>query len=161
MHITRFTVATLQYTLTDDAGEVLDSSDDGEPLAYVHGVGGLIPGLEAQLEGKSEGDAFSVRVAPEDGYGARDENLVARVPRTNMPAGAPLAVGTQFEARGPGGSQVVTLVKVEDDAVWLDANHPLAGVHLNFAVTVLGVRAATAEELEHGHVHGPDGHHHH
>ena len=160
MQITRHTVASIEYTLTDDAGEVLDTSRGHGPLTYVHGTGGLIPGLEAELEGKEAGAALKVRIAPADAYGERDEEMVARVPRTQMPSGAPLAVGTQFQARGPQGSQVVTLVKVEDDAVWLDANHPLAGVHLTFDVSVVEVRAATAEEIEHGHVHGPGGHAH-
>ena len=160
MKITLNTVASIEYTLTDDAGEVLDSSTGREPLTYVHGVGGLIPGLESELEGKIAGDALKVRIAPADGYGERDEALVARVPRSNMPGGTPLEIGAQFQARGPEGSQVVTLVKFDDEAVWLDANHPLAGVHLNFEVKVVTVRKATREELDHGHVHGPGGHHH-
>lgn len=160
MQIKKHTVAAIQYTLKDDSGEVIDSSSGGEPLTYVHGVGGLIPGLEAELEGKRAGDALKVRIAPAQGYGERDENLVARVPRSQMPSGAPLEVGMQFQARGPEGAQVVTLVRLEDDAVWLDANHPLAGMHLNFEVSVVSVRAAAPEEIEHGHVHGEGGHHH-
>jgi FKBP-type peptidyl-prolyl cis-trans isomerase SlyD len=160
MKISEHSVVSIDYTLTDDSGAEIDSSRGGDPLTYIHGVGGLIPGLERELEGKSIGAAFKVRIAPEDGYGMRDENMVARVPRTQMPKGAPLEVGMQFQAAGPEGVQVVTLVKVEDDAVWLDANHELAGVHLNFEVTVVAVRDATAEELEHGHVHGPGGHQH-
>jgi FKBP-type peptidyl-prolyl cis-trans isomerase SlyD len=160
VQIARHTVASIDYTLTDDDGNVIDSSSGGAPLAYVHGLGALIPGLESQLEGKRKGDALKVRIAPADGYGERDEQMVARVPRTQMPKGAQLELGMQLEARGPDGGQVVTVVKLEDDAVWLDANHPLAGVHLNFAVTVVDVRAASAEEIQHGHVHGPGGHHH-
>lgn len=160
MKIQENSVVSIDYTLTSDEGEVLDSSQGGEPLTYIHGMGNLIPGLERELEGKGMGVALKVRIAPEDAYGVRDEDMVARVPRTQMPKGAPLEVGMQFQAAGPEGAQVVTLVKVEDDAVWLDANHPLAGMHLTFDVTVVAVRAATAEELEHGHVHGPGGHHH-
>jgi len=160
MKISEHSVVSIDYTLTNDEGVEIDSSRGGDPLTYIHGVGGLIPGLERELEGQSVGAAFKVRIDPADAYGVRDENMVARVPRTQMPKGAQLEVGMQFQAAGPEGVQVVTLVKVEDDAVWLDANHELAGVHLNFEVTVVAVRAATAEELEHGHVHGPGGHHH-
>lgn len=160
MKISEHSVVSIDYTLTNDEGVEIDSSRGGDPLTYIHGVGGLIPGLERELEGKSVGAAFKVRIDPADAYGIRDEAMVARVPRTQMPKGAQLEVGMQFQAAGPEGVQVVTLVKVEDDAVWLDANHELAGVHLNFEVTVVAVRSATAEELEHGHVHGPGGHHH-
>lgn len=160
MQITLNTVASIEYTLTDDEGNVIDSSSGGAPLTYVHGVGALIPGLEAQLEGKQKGDALKVRVAPADGYGDRDEQMVAQVPREQMPKGAPLEVGMQMEARSPEGRQIVTIVKLDDQSVWLDGNHPLAGVHLNFAVTIVDVRAATQEEIEHGHVHGEGGHHH-
>lgn len=161
MQIARHTVASIDYTLTDDDGNVIDSSKGGPPLAYVHGLGALIPGLESQLEGKTAGDALKVRIEPKDGYGERDEEQVARVPRSQMPSGAELEVGMQLEARGPQGRQVVTIVQLDDEAVWLDANHPLAGVHLNFEVTVVEVREATAEEIEHGHVHGPGGAHDH
>jgi len=160
MKISDHSVVSIDYTLTDDSGTELDSSRGGDPLTYIHGVGDLIPGLERALLGKGIGAAIKVRIAPEDGYGLRDENMVARVPRSHMPKGAPLDVGTQFQASGPEGEQVVRLVKVEDDAVWLDANHELAGMHLNFEVTVVAVRAATDEEPEHGHVHGPGVHHH-
>lgn len=160
VQITRHSVASIEYTLSDDQGNVIDSSSGGPPLVYVHGLGALIPGLESHLEGKRKGDALEVRVEPKDGYGERDEQMVARVPLEQMPKGAPLELGMQLEARSPEGSQVVTVVKLEDDAVWLDANHPLAGVHLNFKVSVVDVRAATREELEHGHVHGPGGAHH-
>lgn len=160
MQIQLNSVASIDYTLTDDSGEVLDSSSGQGPLTYIHGTGGLIPGLESELEGKAAGATFKVRIAPENAYGVRDEGMVVRVPKSQMPQGQELEAGMQFQARGPEGVQVVTLVKVEPDAVWLDANHPLAGVHLNFDVTVVAVRQATAEELEHGHVHGPGGHHH-
>jgi FKBP-type peptidyl-prolyl cis-trans isomerase SlyD len=160
MQIATHTVATIDYTLTTDEGEVVDTSQGSEPLAYVHGVGGLVPGLEAALAGKRAGEMLRVRVEPAEGYGERDESLVARVPRTQLPGGAKLEVGMQFQARGPDGTQVVTLVKLDEQAAWLDANHPLAGMALNFAVTVVAVRAATPEELEHGHVHGAGGHHH-
>ena len=154
MQITKNAVGVLEYELTDDEGEVLDTSAGRAPLAYVHGTGSLIPGLENELEGKSAGAAFKVKVPAEEAYGPRIEELVQSVSRSHMPADVELQVGMQFEARGPQGSQVVTVVKIDGDDVTLDGNHPLAGVTLNFDVKVVEVREATAEELEHGHVHG-------
>jgi len=159
LQITKNTVAIIDYTLTDDDGEEIDSSSDGEPLRYIHGVGDLIPGLEEELEGKRAGDSVKVRVPPEKGYGERDEALVQDVDRKHLPAEVELELGMQFQAQGPAGLLVMTVVDIGDDTVRLDANHPLAGVALNFAVTVRDVRPATEAELEHGHVHGPGGHH--
>jgi len=161
MQITKNAVATIEYELTDDAGEVVDSSKGSDPLAYLHGAGNIIPGLESELEGKTIGDAFKVRISPEDGYGPRRDEMVQDVPREQFPDDAEIQPGMQFQAQGPsGGVHVVTVVGVQGDQVKLDANHPLAGVHLNFDVKIVEVREATAEELEHGHVHGPGGHDH-
>lgn len=161
MQITKNAVAMIEYELKDDGGELLDSSKGHDPLPYLHGAGNLIRGLEAELEGKSGGDAFQVRIAPEDAYGVRDDKMVTDVPRAELPKDADIQPGVQFQAQGPDGQQqVVTVVGVEGDKVKLDGNHPLAGVHLNFDIKVIEVREATAEELEHGHVHGPGGHHH-
>lgn len=161
MHITKHAVATIAYTLKDDDGEVLDTSSGREPLAYVHGVGSLVPGLESELEGKTAGDSLEVRIPPEEGYGVRQENLVQDVPRDRLPASPDPEVGMQLRATGDGGEEfVLTIVAIEGDTVRLDGNHPLAGVPLNFAVEVVSVREATAEELAHGHVHGPGGHAH-
>ncbi|MFT5153501.1 MAG: FKBP-type peptidyl-prolyl cis-trans isomerase SlyD [Planctomycetota bacterium] len=160
MQIDKNTVALIEYKLTDDQGEVIDSSDGGDPLAYLHGAGNLIPGLEAELQGKGGGDAFKVRIAPEDGYGERKEEMVQEVPRTQFPDDVEIEAGMQFQAPGPDGAAVVTVVGVEGDKVKLDANHPLAGIALNFDVKIVEVRTASAEELEHGHVHGPGGHQH-
>lgn len=160
MKITKHSVATIEYTLTADSGELLDTSDGHGPLAYVHGVGALIPGLEDELEGRQGGDVFEVRLPPERGYGERDEGMIQDVSRQAMPEGAEIEVGTQLQAETPGGMHVVTVVEVGEDHVRLDANHPLAGQHLNFKVQVVGVRPATPEEIEHGHVHGPGGHAH-
>ena len=160
MQITKHAVAAIDYTLTDDSGEVLDTSQGRTPLAYLHGVGGIIPGLERELEGKAAGDSFEVRIAPEDAYGVRNEAMVQDVPRSQMPDGVEIQVGMQLQAQTNAGPQVVTVVDVAEESIKLDANHPLAGVHLNFAVKVVEVREATAEELEHGHVHGPGGHDH-
>lgn len=160
MRIAKEIVASIEYELTDDQGQVLDSSKDGPPLSYLHGAGNLIPGLETELEGKGSGDAFKVRIAPENAYGERHEEMVQAVPRTQFPEGAEIEVGAQFQASTPSGDHVVTVVGVEGDEVTLDGNHPLAGKHLNFDVKVVEVREASAEELEHGHVHGPGGHQH-
>ena len=160
MQITKNAVAEIEYELKDDGGEVLDTSRGRDPLAYLHGAGNLIPGLEAELEGKTSGSSFQVRIEPQDAYGVRREELVQAVPRTQFPDEADVQPGMQFQAQSPSGAQVVTVVGVEGDQVTLDANHPLAGVALNFDVTVVAVREATPEELEHGHVHGAGGHAH-
>ncbi|MEQ1569707.1 MAG: peptidylprolyl isomerase [Myxococcota bacterium] len=153
-------VATFHYTLTNDAGEVLDSSDGHEPLAYLHGAGNIVPGLERQLAGKGSGDEFATRVAPEDGYGLR-EGEPQPVERKAFPPDAKIEKGMTFHAQTPDGDVIrLTVDRVEADTVWVDDNHPLAGVALNFAVRVVEVRDATDEEIEHGHPHMP-GHHHH
>jgi FKBP-type peptidyl-prolyl cis-trans isomerase SlyD len=160
MQIANQTVVTIDYTLTDPKGEVLDSSKGEEPLTYIHGAGNIVPGLENALTGKSVGDSMQVTVAPIDGYGERDEELVQAVPRERFPGASSIEVGMRFHAQGSDGSQVVTVVAVDDKHVTVDANHPLAGTTLAFDVTVLEVRDATADELEHGHVHGKGGHEH-
>ena len=160
MQITKHNVASIEYTLTDDGGTVIDTSEGRGPLTYLHGAGNLIPGLEADLEGKSAGDAFKSRIEPANGYGERNDAMIQDVPRSQLPPEVDVQVGMQFQAQGPGGVQVVTVVGVEGDTVKMDGNHPLAGVTLNFDVTVVEVREATAEEIEHGHPHGPDGNDH-
>lgn len=160
MQITKNSVASIEYELKDDDGVVIDTSEGGEPLTYLHGVGNLIPGLEAELEGKGSGDAVRVRIEPNNAYGERHDERVHDVPRSELPEGIEIEPGTQLQAQGPDGIQVVTVIGVEGDTVKMDGNHPLAGVHLNFDVRVVDVREATAEELEHGHVHGPGGHEH-
>ncbi len=160
MQIASNTVAFLDYELKDDDGKVLDTSKGSDPLTYLHGRGNLIAGLESELEGKAGGDTLQVRIPPEQGYGLRNEELVQDVDRSEFPPDADVQAGMQFHARTEGGSRIVTVVSVIGDAIKLDMNHPLAGVALNFDVTVVQVRAATEEELAHGHVHGPGGHSH-
>jgi len=160
MNISPNKVVCIHYTLRDEAGTVLDSSSGRAPLAYLHGRGNLVPGLEAALEGKSAGTSFEVAVAPEQGYGIRDERLVQIVPRTKFGDAAEITPGMQFKANGSGGARVVTVMRVERDLVTVDANHPLAGKTLYFQVEITEIRRATREELTHGHVHGPGGHHH-
>ena len=155
MQIAPRKVVTIDYTLTDDEGEVLDTSKGGTPLSYLHGTGSIVPGLESALEGKKAGDALKVTVAPAEGYGDRDERLVQEVPRDRLPADE-VELGMRFEVRGDQGELTVTVVSMDDANVTLDGNHPLAGVTLSFDVTVVEVRDATAEELEHGHAHGED-----
>ncbi len=160
MEITADRVVTIHYTLKDDAGAVLDSSAGGEPLAYIQGHGNLVPGLEKALEGKPDGHSLAVAVAPEEGYGLRDEALVQRVPKRSLQGAGDIKKGMQFQARTDDGMRLFTVQAVVGDMVTLDGNHPLADQTLHFDIRVVGVREATAEELEHGHVHGAGGHHH-
>lgn len=160
MQIEKNRVVTLNYTLRDDQGTVIDSSSGRGPLAYLHGKGNIIPGLEDALAGKAEGDTLDVTVAPERGYGPRDERLVQIVPRAKFGEVQGLAVGMQVRVHGQQGARIVTVVRVDRDFVTVDGNHPLAGRTLHFSVEVTGVRKATHEEVTHGHVHGPGGHHH-
>ena len=160
MQIADRCVASFHYTLTNAGGEVLDSSRDREPLAYLHGAGNIVPGLEKALQGRAPGDRFDVSVAAEEGYGERHDELVQEVPRDAFRGVDTLEPGMQFQAQTPQGALSVTVTKVEADTVTVDGNHPLAGETLNFAIEVTGVREASAEELEHGHVHGAGGHEH-
>jgi FKBP-type peptidyl-prolyl cis-trans isomerase SlyD len=160
MQIKKHRVVTLAYTLKDNDDRIIDQSDDGS-FCYLHGASNIIPGLENALTGRAAGDELSVSIPPEQGYGVHDVEKTQAVPRGMFPAEEEIVAGMQFHAQGPEGQQlVVTVVKVEDDRVTVDGNHPLAGEQLNFDVKVLEVREATGEEITHGHVHGPDGHHH-
>ena len=160
MQIAKHTVVAIDYTLTDDDGQVLDSSEGRGPLSYLHGTGGIIPGLERELDGKQVGDQLQVAVAPEDGYGERNEALQQDVPREQFDGIEDLDLGMQFRVDSSAGPMVITIVQIAGDVVTIDGNHPLAGVNLNFAVTVRDVREATEEELAHGHSHGSGGHTH-
>jgi FKBP-type peptidyl-prolyl cis-trans isomerase SlyD len=153
-------VVLIHYTLKDDAGEVLDSSAGGEPLAYIQGHGNIVPGLEKALEGKKGGDAVAVTLTPDEGYGTRNAALVQRVPKRSLQGSGEIRKGMQFQAQTDEGLRVFTVTAVVGDMVSLDGNHPLADQTLHFDVEIVSVRAATAEELEHGHVHGVGGHHH-
>ena len=160
MHIKKDTVVSIDYTLTDKNGEVMDSSKNSEPLSYIHGIGNLIPGLEKELEGKEPGDSFKVSISPEEGYGVRDEKQVQVLSRDAFEGVESLEVGMQFQVRHDEGNQLITIIDIEGDKVTIDGNHPLAGETLNFDITVVSTREATKEELEHGHVHGEGGHQH-
>lgn len=155
MNITKHKVAAIHYTLRDSNGNILDSSQGGNPLYYLHGENNLIPGMEEGLEGRTKGDKLQLDVTPEKGYGRRDPQLVEEVPRRAF-GNQNLEVGMQFEDNE---GQVITITKVGPETVTVDANHPLADQNLHFDVEVLEVRDATPDELAHGHVHGPGGHH--
>jgi FKBP-type peptidyl-prolyl cis-trans isomerase SlyD len=159
VQIAKNNVATINFRLSDDRGNLIDESTENDPVVYLHGVGNLVLGLERALEGKSKGDSISVVVSPEDGFGNRDDSLVQEVPRDRF-EGDSVEIGMQFQARTPGGVRVFRVVEVKDDVVRVDGNHELAGETLHFDVKVLDVRSASAEEIEHGHAHGPGGHHH-
>jgi FKBP-type peptidyl-prolyl cis-trans isomerase SlyD len=156
MQITKNKVAAIHYTLRDNEGTVIDSSEGREPLHYLHGAGNLIVGMEEGLEGKSKGDKLDLKISPEKGYGEKDDTLIQQVPRSAF-GGQEIKQGMRFSTNQGG---VVTVTKVGLESITVDANHPLAGVELNFAVEVVDVRNASAEEITHGHVHGPGGHHH-
>lgn len=161
MQIADNAVVAIDYTLRNDEGEVLDSSEGAQPLVYLHGAANIIPGLEQALAGKQAGDEFKVSIEPEDAYGEYSLELVATLNRSMFEGVDELQVGMQFHASAPdGGMQVVTIRDLDGDQVTVDGNHPLAGQHLNFEVKVASVRAATDEEVAHGHVHGEGGHHH-
>lgn len=160
MQIAKHKVVAIDYTLTGPDGAVLDSSDGREPLAYLHGAGNIIAGLETELEGKTKGDSLDVTVAPADGYGERNEALIQQVPRSMFEGVDKIEPGMRFNAMSDAGPRAVVVAAVDDDGITIDGNHPLAGMELRFAGTVMDVREATEEELEHGHVHGAGGHHH-
>lgn len=157
MQIADHCVVSFHYTLTDDAGAVIDSSSGREPLAYLHGAGNIVPGLEEALGGRAAGDRFKVAVAPEEGYGVHHEGLVQQVPAAAFAGVDSIEVGMEFHAQGPQGPLAVTVTAVDGDTVTIDGNHPLAGKTLHFEIEVTSVRASTEEERMHGHVHGPGG----
>lgn len=161
MKIEKGRVVDIDYSLHLGDGEIVDRSEPGEPLTYLHGEGEIVPGLENALEGMEVGQQKKVVVAPDNGYGPRDEERVQRVPRKAFPPGFVPEVGMELSAQGPGGEEIPFVVqKVEDEVVTIDLNHPLAGKTLHFDITIREVRQASAEELEHGHAHGPEGHGH-
>ncbi|MCH9697098.1 MAG: peptidylprolyl isomerase [Gammaproteobacteria bacterium] len=152
-------VVSMQYKLTNDSGEVLDQSQPDSPLIYLHGSGNIIPGLEKGLDGKAAGDVVNVRVSAEEAYGVRDESMVQVLPRSAFQGVDNIETGMQFQAESPNGAVMITVTKINNDEITVDGNHPLAGEALTFDVEITDIRDATAEELDHGHVHGPGGHH--
>lgn len=154
MKISEKKVGIIHYTLKNNDGVVLDSSQEQPPLSYVHGMKNLIPGMEKALEGKAVGDKLKIVIPPEEAYGVKRENLINEVPIKNFPEKENVKVGMQFETVTPEGPKVAMVLKVANDTVTVDFNHPLAGETLNFDIEVVEVRDATDEELSHGHVHG-------
>ncbi len=156
MTITTNSVVTFHYALSDNDGKLLDSSHGQDPFTYIQGASMIVPGLEEQMEGKRKGDAFKAVIEPTKGYGDFDPQLLQQVPLEKFGT-QKVETGVQFQGGEHG---VFTVKEVADGKVLLDGNHPLAGITLNFNVEIIEVREATADELSHGHVHGPGGHHH-
>ena len=147
-------VVSMHYKLTDAEGTVIDSSEGSDPLTYLHGAGNIIPGLEKELVGKTEGATMQVTVDPSEGYGELNPEMIQTVPREAFQGVESIEAGMTFQAEGPDGSaQHIVVKEVDGDNIIIDANHPLAGKELNFDVEVVSVREATEEELDHGHVH--------
>lgn len=158
MKITNNNVVSFHFTLKVD-GQTVESSFGDQPLVYLHGHHAIVPGLEEALQDRLKGEKLNVTLPPEKAYGLRDEKLVQKVPRHQFPED--LKAGMQFQADTPQGPMVITVTHVSDKEVAIDANPEMAGRTLNFEIEVMDVRAATEEELAHGHAHGPGGHHHH
>ncbi len=159
MQITQDTVVTLQYELSDADGNLIEKADT--PIEYLHGgYHGIFPEVEKVLEGKGVGDSCQVRLTPDDAFGDYDADLVHVESRDKFPGN--VAVGMQFEGQGENSDEVIiyTVTEIADDTVVVDGNHPLAGQTLDFSCTVASVRAATNDEVSHGHAHGAHGHHH-
>ncbi len=158
MQIADKTVVKIDYTVRNSDGVLIDTSEEREPLAYLHGFNNIIPGLEQSLTGKAEGDKFTVSVEPANAYGERNDELVKVVPKQAFQGVDKIEAGMQFQAESPQGPQMITVSKVEGDDVTVDGNHPLAGQTLKFEVEVMEVREASEDEIAHGHAHGPEGH---
>lgn len=152
-------VVSINYTLTNDAGEVMDTSEGREPLTYLHGANNLIPGLEKEMEGKSSGQSFKVTIPPSEAYGESNPELIQTLSKEMFKGVDKVEPGMGFTAQGPQGEQHIVVTAVDGDQVTIDANHPMAGKTLHFAVEIVSVRDASEEEIEHGHVH--DGSHGH
>lgn len=147
-------VVSIHYTLTNKAGEQLDSSIGSEPLTYLHGAGNIIPGLENALADKTVGDKLTVIIEPEDAYGERNEEHIQTVPKEMFEGIDKIEVGMQFQADSSNGPAIVTITAVDGDQVSIDGNHPLAGEQLTFDVEIADIRPATETEMENGHIHG-------
>ena len=158
-------VVLFHYTLTNAEGDVIDSSEGGEPLPYLHGAGNIVPGLEKQMTGKKAGDTFKAEVEPSEGYGEKQGPGPQPISRDSFPAEMELEEGMPVMAEAPdGGHLTLWITEIGDDTVFVDTNHPLAGETLNFDIEIVRIRDANKDEIAHGHPHGPngdEGHHHH
>ncbi len=160
MQIEKNKVAVIDYSVKTAEGQMIDTSEGTEPLAFLCGFHNIVPGLESALVGKSEGDQVEVVVNPDEAYGQYNQEMVKEVPLSAFQGVEKVEEGMQFQAESPNGPQLITVTKVENEMVTVDGNHPLAGIELHFDVTVKQVRDASEEEIAHGHVHGEGGHHH-
>jgi len=161
MKVGKDKVVLMHYTLKNDAGDVIDSSDGADPLPFLQGHGNIIPGLESALEGSKVGDKLEVSIKPEEGYGVRMKDAIQEIPSSALKGVDEVKVGMQLQSQDKDGNAfLVNVTKIEDDKITVDGNHPLAGQTLHFSVSIESVRKAEAEELSHGHVHA-DGQHHH
>jgi FKBP-type peptidyl-prolyl cis-trans isomerase SlyD len=160
MKIANQTVVGIEYTLKDNAGGIVDSNAGGDPLLFIQGMGTLVPGLEIALNGREAGESFDVEIKAVDGYGEYDPERKRGIPRASVPQLADAKPGMMLQATGPEGVSVVTVSEVTETEIVIDGNHPMAGKDLFFSIRVTEVRAATEEEMSHGHVHGAGGHHH-
>ena len=160
MQIAAETVVSFHYTLRDDSGKELESSRGGSPAVYLHGAHNIIPGMESAMAGRVSGDSFSATIMPEDAYGVRHPDRVQRVPIKHLAFSGKLAPGAVVQLSTSDGMRTVTVIKAGRHSADIDTNHPLAGQTLTFDIEILEVRSASAEEVAHGHVHGPGGHHH-
>jgi len=161
MKVGKDKVVLMHYTLKNDAGDVIDSSDGGDPLPFLQGHGNIIPGLESALEGSKVGDKLEVSIKPEEGYGVRIKDAIQEIPSSALQGVDEVKVGMQLQSQDKDGNAfLVSVTKIEDDKITVDGNHPLAGQTLHFSVSIESIRKAESEELSHGHVHA-DGQHHH
>jgi FKBP-type peptidyl-prolyl cis-trans isomerase SlyD len=161
MKIEENKVVGMHYTLKNKMGQVLDTSEGQEPLYFIQGIGNIIPGLESALEGKKTGDKFNVSVEPSQAYGEYSAEMVLEIAREELAHIDGLAEGMRLQSENEDGQMAVLKVtKITEETVTVDGNHELAGMHLHFDGEIVEVREAAPEELEHGHVHGPGGHHH-
>jgi len=159
MTIQKDSVVTFHYTLKDHNGQLIDSSEGQAPMAYLHGAGNIVPGLEQALEGQDVGAHLEVTLTPDQAYGSYQPKLVQQLARKVF-EGATIEVGQRFQAQTQQGPRTVVVTEVKGDLITIDGNHPLAGQTLHFTVDVAEIRESTAEERAHGHVHGEHGHHH-
>ena len=162
MKVGKDKVVLMHYTLKNDAGDVIDSSDGADPLPFLQGHGNIIPGLESALEGSKVGDKLDVSIKPEEGYGERMKDAIQEIPSSALKGIDEVKVGMQLQSQDQDGNAfLVNVTKIEDDKITVDGNHPLAGQTLHFSVSIESIRKAEAEELSHGHVHADGQHHHH
>lgn len=161
MKVNKNKVVSIHYTLKNDDGIVIDSSDGREPLTYLHGNGNLVPGLEKDLEGKEAGAKLKSTVSPLEGYGEMDPKMLLELPKENFEGVEDIKPGMQFQAEWEDGVRIFSVTEVKENTVMVNGNHALAGQTLNFDVEITSIREATKVEIEHGHVHDPDHHHHH